>query len=192
MRKAPVVIAAALLALGTAAGPGAQQQGTQSSSIGSGMMGMDPNDWGMMSMMMHMRGMAVAPGAMPMMGMGEHVEGRLAFLKAELKITPAQEPLWDAFAETMRANARKMAGITPCCGGAQGGGTMHQATMTPQGAIPSLPERLDWQEKALALRLDGLRATKGVLVPLYAAFSDEQKQISDQLAWWPNGLGMMM
>jgi hypothetical protein len=163
-----------------------------STSGGPGMMGMDPDDMGMMSMMMHMRGMAMGPGAMPMMGMGEHVEGRLAFLKAELKITPGQESLWNAFAETMRVNAQKMTAMTPCCGEAQGGGTMHRGMMSGQSAIPSLPDRLDWQEKALALRLDALRATKGVLVPLYAAFTDEQKQIADQLAHGPMRLGMMM
>ena len=186
------MIAATLLALGAAAGAGAQQQGTPSTSGGPGMMGMDPDDMGMMSMMMHMRGMAMGPGAMPMMGMGEHVEGSLAFLKAELKITPAQESLWNAFAETMRANTEKMAAMTPCCGGAQGGGTMHQGMMSGQVTMPSLPDRLDWQEKTLALRLDGLRATRVVLVPLYAAFSDDQKQTADQLVHWPMRLGMMM
>jgi hypothetical protein len=191
MRRASVVIVAMWLALG-AAGAGAQQQGTHSTWNGPGMMGMDPDDVGMMSMMMQMRGMAIGPGAMPMMGMGEHIEGSLAFLKAELKITPAQESLWNAFAETMRANAETMAAMTLCCGGAQGGGTMHQGMMSGQGAMPSLPDRLDWQEMTLALRLDGLRATKVVLVPLYAAFSDEQKQTADQLVHWPMRLGMMM
>jgi hypothetical protein len=40
------------------------------------------------------------PGSMPMMDMmrmmmAGHVEGRIAFIKAELKITDAQQPLWD-------------------------------------------------------------------------------------------------
>jgi len=33
---------------------------------------------------------------------GEHIEGRLAFLKTELKITDAQTKVWNTFAETMR------------------------------------------------------------------------------------------
>ena len=45
-------------------------------------------------------------GGMPMMGMmqmmmgsmADHVEGRIAFLKTELKITDAQQPLWNAAA----------------------------------------------------------------------------------------------
>jgi hypothetical protein len=199
MRKAPVVIAAALFALGAAAGAGAQQQGPQHGSMmrPGMMMGMDPDDWGVVPMMMRMHEMMMGQGSMPMMGMGQHVEGRLAFLKAELKITPAQEPLWNTFAETMRANAPKIAGTMPCCagaqgGGMQGGGAMRQGGMMAQGAVPSLPERLDWQERSLAARLDALRAMRGALTPLYAAFGDEQKQMADRLIRGPMGLGMMM
>lgn len=199
MRKAFVVIAAASLALGAATGAGAQQQGSQPGGMmGPGMMmGMDPDDWGMMPTMMRMHEMMMGQGSMPMMGMGQHVEGRLAFLKTELKITPAQEPLWNTFAETMRANAQKVAGTMPCCsavqgGRMQGGGVMHQGGMMAQGAMPSLPERLDWQEKSFAARLDALRAMKGALTPLYAAFSDEQKQTADPLIGGPMGVGMMM
>jgi hypothetical protein len=191
-------MAAALLALGIAAEAHAQQQGSQHGGMDPGMMmGMDPDDWGMMPMMMRMHGMMMGQGSMPMMGMGQHVEGRLAFLKTELKITPAQEPLWNTFAETIRANAQKMTGMMQGGGGAQGGGMqgggmMHQGGMMAQGAMPSLPDRLDWQEKALAARLDALRAMKGALTPLYAAFSDEQKQTADQLIHGPMGMGMMM
>ena len=78
----------------------------------------------------------------------------------------------------------------PCCG-AQGGGMMHQGGMM-QGAMPSLPERLDWQEKFLAARLDALRIMRGALTPLYAALSDEQKQTADQLVRAPMMMGMMM
>jgi hypothetical protein len=59
-----------------------------------------------------------AEGGMPMMRMmmsqdgirmmAEHIEGRLAFLKTELKITDAQLPLWNAFAQAMRDNATAM------------------------------------------------------------------------------------
>jgi hypothetical protein len=177
MRKAPAVVAAALLALGAAGGAGAQQEGSQHAGM---MMGMDPDDWDTAPMMMRMHEMMTGQGPMPMMGMGQHVEGRLAFLRTELKITPAQEPLWNTFAETIRANAQKMAG------------GMHQGGTMAQGAMPSLPERLDRQEKSLAARLDALRAMKSALMPLYAAFSDEQKQLADQLIRGPMGMRMMM
>ncbi len=44
-------------------------------------------------------------------GMGmpfEHVEGRIAYMKAELKVTDAQLVPWNAFADTMRADASAM------------------------------------------------------------------------------------
>ncbi len=36
------------------------------------------------------------------------IDGRLAFMKAELKITPAQEPQWAAFEKVLRDNAAEM------------------------------------------------------------------------------------
>ena len=187
MSRTSVAIAAALLTLGIAAGAGAQQQGPQHGGM---MMEMDSDDPGLMPMMMRMREMMMGPGSMPMIGMGQHVEGRLAFLKAELKITPAQEPLWSTFADTLRANAQKIAGMMPCCGGVGGGGMKQRGAM--MGTVPSFPERLDWQEKVLAARLDALRAMKGALTPLYAAFGDEQKRTADQLMHGPMGIGMTM
>ena len=51
---------------------------------------------------------------MQMMGsMADHVEGRIAFLKTELKITDAQQPLWNAVADAMRASAKDMAAMMP-------------------------------------------------------------------------------
>jgi len=38
----------------------------------------------------------------------EHVEGRIAFLKTELKITDAQLPQWNAFADALRNSAGQM------------------------------------------------------------------------------------
>src|SRR6185437_1141283 len=63
---------------------------------------------GMMSggMMPH-RGMLGSRNMMLMKGMmaARHLEGRLAFLKTELKITDEQTPQWNAFADTVRTNA---------------------------------------------------------------------------------------
>src|SRR5262249_6931913 len=39
---------------------------------------------------------------------GRHIEGRIAYLKAELKITDAQQPLFDAVANAMRDNVQAM------------------------------------------------------------------------------------
>src|SRR3974390_2009592 len=42
--------------------------------------------------------------------MASHIEGRLAYIKAELKVTDAQEPLWAAYAGAARDNAKTMIG----------------------------------------------------------------------------------
>src|SRR5271165_3632785 len=62
---------------------------------------------GMMRMMMGQEGMS---GMATMMA--GHVEGRLAFLKTELKITDAQLPLWHAVSDAIRANAKSMAAMS--------------------------------------------------------------------------------
>lgn len=127
---------------------------------------------GMMRMMMGEDGM----GGMRMMS--EHVEGRIEFLKTELKITDAQLPLWNGFAQAMRDNATAMQG-TQGMGGMMG---------TSQGA--TLPDKLAAREKMLSGRLDTLRKLKGVADPLYAALSVDQKKTADDIMVSP--MGMMM
>src|SRR5579864_8974414 len=46
--------------------------------------------------------------ATPRMLPGQLVDGRIAFLKAELKITPAQEASWQPVAAAMRENAHSL------------------------------------------------------------------------------------
>jgi LTXXQ motif family protein len=135
-----------------------------------------PGQPGSMMPMMGMGGdmmMGGGPG-MPMMmaqRMAQHVEGRLAFLKTELKITPAQEPQWNAFADVVRANAKAMMDAHPA------------AAATPM----RLPERLGLHEKMLAAHLEALGKLNAALTPLYAALSDEQKQTADELMLGPMG-----
>lgn len=123
--------------------------------------------------------------AMPMMGQmmaPERIEGRIAFLRTELKITDAQQPLWIAFAEALRANAQAVAGMM-----AQMQGMM----MPAPGTVPSpLPQRIEDHERMLAAHLDALRQLKAALQPLYAAFDDRQKRTADQLLM-PGPMGRM-
>jgi hypothetical protein len=115
---------------------------------------------GMMSMM-HGGPMA----GMRQMMAPERIEGRIAFLRTELKITGAQEPVWNAFAEALRANART-----------------HAMPMGGQGAASrTLLQRIEHQEQALSGQLDALRQLKTALQPLYAALDDAQKQAAEQL-----------
>lgn len=140
---------------------GMRFQGRGFGAMGGGM------DGGMMSMM---GGMMAGNPAM----MADHVEGRLAFLKTELKITDAQTPQWTKFAEAMRATAGAMNG-------------MHQQMM--QGGLPdTLPERLDLHEQMLSSHLEALKDMRAALDPLYASFSDEQKKLADELMAGPMGM----
>ena len=126
---------------------------------------------GMMRMMMGEDGMS----GMPMMGgMAGHVEGRLAFLKTELKITDAQLPLWNAVADAIRANGKGM------------GATAEGMVGSTQAA--SLPDKLATRERMLSARLEALRKLKAAVEPLYAAFSDEQKKTADELLMGPMGM----
>ena len=148
-----------------AAGPA----GTPQSDMTQAMPGCMP----MMRMMMGQDGM----GGMAMMGtaMTQHVEGKLAFLKTELKITDAQLPLWNDFAQAVRDNAKTM-------GSMMQGGMMG---MKPSGA---LPDKLAMREKMMTAHLEGLRKLRTAVDPLYAALSDEQKKAADQLMLTPMGM----
>jgi LTXXQ motif family protein len=121
------------------------------------------------SPMMGMMGQGGMMGGMRMMA--GRTEGRIAFLKAELKITDAQLPLWNAVADAIRANAKS--GMDMMEGMGMGG---------------KLPDRLAAREKMLSARLAALRAFKSAVDPLYAALSDEQKKTADELLMSPMGM----
>ena len=114
---------------------------------------------------------------MPVIGTGDHIEGRLAFLKAELKITEAQLPQWNAFAAAARASATQMNDMMK-----------GSAMMMPGGSQSTLPQRLDLIEKHMSAHLDMLRKLKSALLPLYTSLSDEQKRSADALFQGPMGM----
>ncbi len=126
---------------------------------------------------MPMAGMMSQGGMMPMMGMTDHIEGRLAFLKTELKIRDAQLPQWNAFADAMRACATQMKDM------------MKQGSAIKQDATPpSLPQRLDLSEKRMTTHLEMLRKMKAALLPLYASLSEPQRRSADELLHSPMGM----
>ena len=142
-------------------------------AAGPGMPGGMPGA-GDMSMMGMMRMMMGRDGMSMMGAMARHVEGRLAFLKTELKITDAQLPLWNAVADAIRANAKTMGDMA---GGMMGGSD-----------TATLPDKLAVREKMMSAHLEALRKFKAVVDPLYAALSDEQKKTADELLIGPMGM----
>lgn len=144
----------------------------------SGMM----NDMSMMSMMETMRSMRMmGPGGGGMATI-DRIEGRIAFLRAELKITDAQTSVWNAFAETLRSNAKKL--------GEMRSSMMPQATAGQQKA-PTIIERVESQERWMQVRLEGTRTMKAALSKLYESLSDDQKKSADELLAPHMGMGMM-
>jgi gamma-glutamyl phosphate reductase len=111
--------------------------------------------------------------------MTEHVEGRIAFLRAELKITDAQARVWDKFADTLRNSSKRLRdAILPKPGANQ-----------PQAQ--SIVQLVAAQERRLTARLQGIQEVKAQLDPLYAALSDEQKKTANELLAPQMGMGMM-
>ncbi|MDE2361093.1 MAG: Spy/CpxP family protein refolding chaperone [Hyphomicrobiales bacterium] len=134
---------------------------------------------GMMRMMSMMDG-GMAGSGMSALGALDHIEGRLAYLRAELRITDAQTAAWNAFADALRAQAQKLGQL--------------RGPMMMQGAAqqaPTLVDRFDQQERWLTARLDGVRAIKAVFAPLFATLSDDQKKTADELLGPHFGAPMM-
>jgi len=122
----------------------------QSGMMGGGMAGM----------------MAMMHGAMSVPPL-RHVEGQIAFLKAELKITDAQMPQWNAFADALRGSAARLQQA------------ISGATNAP-GPVTA-PELMQRRVKLLTAELDAVQTVLAAATPLYAALSDEQKKLADAL-----------
>jgi len=159
---------------------GAPQAGMEmmdGGKMGPGMMGQGMGRGGMMGMM---------GGACPMMGpmMGmmaregsapSFVEGRIAFIKAELVITDSQKDVWDAYASALRKNIESMQQMR----------TTMMGTTQPANPV----ERLDLHISTMDSRLQSLKEVKPALATLYAALSEDQKKKADSLL---TGMGCMM
>jgi hypothetical protein len=137
----------------------------------------------MMNMMETMRSMRMMGPASGGMATIDHVEGRIAFLHAELKITDAQTAAWNAFAEALRANAKRL-------------GEMRTSMMPQAGAgqpkAPTIIERVELQERWMQARLEGVRSMKTALSQLYGSLSDDQKKSANELLAPHMGMMAMM
>jgi hypothetical protein len=96
------------------------------------------------------------------------LEGRLAFFKTVLGITPAQETAWNGVADALRANAKGRMALFQ-----QIRGNMDK----PKTAIERLQTRIEFTKMAEANQERLLNAAK----PLYDSLSPQQKQVADHL-----------
>lgn len=98
---------------------------------------------------------------------GQLVDGRIAFFKAELKITPAQDTQWQQVATAMRDNAN----------------ALDQAITTARqhhGEMNAV-QRLETREQFAKLRADDDARLLAAFKPLYASLSPEQQQTANKL-----------
>ena len=123
---------------------------------GSGSMGYGPMGHGPMG-----RGMGPQGGFNP----SAMADARSAYFKSELKITPAQESAWKAFADQRKQQVEAMLALRAT---AQG------------GAKATAPERLDLQNQIAKKRQEQMEKMTGVSKDLYAVLTTEQKALSDQ------------
>ncbi len=103
----------------------------------------------------------------------ERMEARLAYLKTALKITDAQQPQWNAFADTLRKHAREMDERIQA--------RRSQMQQRPQEVQPTAIERLERRQARLATASARLNETLAAARPLYAALSPEQQKVADEL-----------
>ncbi len=124
----------------------------------------------------------------PMMGYGpdvmlDRIDGRLAYMKTELKITDAQAAAWDELAEAIRNTAE-----------------IHNAMMremmkdvrSGNFLKKPLPERLTLQQTHMEARLEQIKSVKAAVDKLYPLLDDTQKKTADDIVLPSVGMGRGM
>jgi hypothetical protein len=120
-----------------------------------------------------------APAAAPDKGMHHHrfdaaarerfLDGRIAFIKAVLKITPAQEQAFTGFADAMRANFKDRATTWE---------QMRANHDKPKTAVDRLETRIHMTQ----LRAQAEERFLAAFKPLYATLSPDQQKVANHLA----------
>lgn len=122
----------------------------------------------------------------PMMGFGpdamlDRIDGRLAFLKTELKITDAQSAAWDEMADTIRTTAAAHNSLMQ---------SMMEQMHDGGFAEMPLPERLALHESHLEAQLEQIRELKAAVEKLHTVLEDDQKKAADEILLPTMGMGM--
>lgn len=104
----------------------------------------------------------------------QRAEARLAYIKTALQITPAQTAQWNAFADVVRKQAK-----------ARDTRVEEMRAKFEQrkdgDARPDLVERLEFRQKMLSTAAANTDELLTALKPLYASFSDSQKQVAAEV-----------
>jgi hypothetical protein len=121
-----------------------------------------------------------APAPAPDKGMHHHhrfdaaararfLEGRIAFVKAVLQITPAQEQAFNGLADAMRANAKDRAAAW-------------EQMKANHGQPKSAVDRLQMHIQMMKMREQAQERVLAAFQPLYTALSPDQQKVANHLA----------
>jgi hypothetical protein len=135
----------------------------QGGTVGAPMGGMGRGEMGggMMGQSMVGRGM----GEWTEHGPLRHIEGYLAFYRAELAITDAQSGPWNTFADAVRTAAKRLA----------------QAHQAPSDGAGSALDHMQRRIALLSAHVETLKQVQAAAAPLYAVLSPEQRKTADAL-----------
>jgi hypothetical protein len=97
----------------------------------------------------------------------ERVEARIKELHAQLHITPAEEPLWNEFAQAMRENAREMDQVF-----------MQRAQQFP---TMNAVQNMQSYEQIAEEHAQAVQKLVPAFQKLYDAMPDQQKRLADQV-----------
>lgn len=117
----------------------------------------------MMAMMQKMMMRSMAGSGMPTQAGLRHIEGQIAFYRAELRISDAQAAVWNAFSDALRAGAKPL-----------------QEAFAAAAQATSVPEQLAARRQMLTAELASLQSIEPAARDLYAALSAEQKKTADE------------
>jgi len=100
----------------------------------------------------------------------ERVEARLAYVRTALKITEAQQPQWNAYANSVRQSAAQREKKFE---------EFRQSRSQQPQARPSAVERLERQQRMLTEAAAQANARLAAVKPLYDSLNPEQKKVAD-------------
>lgn len=113
---------------------------------------------------------------------GRHVEGKLAFLKAELEITEAQEQAWQSFADVVRKIEQVRAEKRQAY---REGHKERRKAMKDDGSkrfeAPALNERIDRGLEAMEQRLAAFKEIGEAAKTLYGQLTEDQQRLADRM-----------
>ncbi|MGH1479312.1 MAG: Spy/CpxP family protein refolding chaperone [Geminicoccales bacterium] len=112
--------------------------------------------------------------------MYKRTDGRLAFLKTELKITEKQAAAWNKLAETIRTTSETHRDMMK---------SRMEEHRSGEFIKKPLTERLAYQQTHLEARLEQVKSVSEAVDGLYAVLDATQKKVADEIVLPMMGMG---